>query len=124
MGIALTSPTGWMGGAHAGGSGTKIVADTVIGTGILFGNSTMESYNSSGNNDFREFLYSVLERTNDVYTALPTTGANGVFLKPSKMTISKSIGVVTDEVLRKTYTLSFELNIGTLDVVSEAADNA
>ena len=121
MGIALTNPTGWMGGS-AGNSGILIVATGTVGTGILFGNATMESYNSSGNNDFREFLYSVLERTNDVYTALPTTGANNIYIKPAKMTISKSIGVVSDEVLRKTYTLSFELNIGTLDVVSEAAD--
>ena len=123
MGIALTNPTGWMGGS-AGNSGILIVATGTVGTGILFGNETMESYNSSGNNDFREFLYSVLERSNDVYTALPTTGVSGVYIKPAKMTISKSIGVVSDEVLRKTYTLSFELNIGTLDVVSEAADNA
>ena len=122
MGAALVNPTGWMGGSHVLGSGTKVISDVTCGTGLLFGNATMESYNSSNNNDFREFLYSVLERTNDVYTALPTTGASGIYIKPAKMTISKSIGVVSDEVLRKTYTLSFELNIGTLDVVNEAAD--
>lgn len=87
------------------------------GTGITIPYSALESYSSSTSGDVREFLYSVLEKTADAYLSLPTTGVNGRW---AKLTVNRSTSVISDETLRKTYTIGVDLNIQNLDVVDEA----
>ena len=90
---------------------------TVNGTGITIPYSALESYSSSTSGDVREFLYSVLEKTADVVLGLATTGVNARW---SKLTVNRSMTVLNDETLRKTYTIGVDLNIQNLDVVDEA----
>ena len=90
---------------------------TVNGTGITIPYSALESYSSSTSGDVREFLYSVLEKTADVVLGLPTTGVNARW---GKLTVNRSMTVLNDETLRKTYTIGVDLNIQNLDVVDEA----
>jgi len=101
-----TSPTGVF--------GTGI---TVGASGITIPYSALESYNSSTSGDVREFVYSFLEKLADTVLDLPTTGSSA---KWSKVTVNRSVGVVNDETLRKTYTVVCDLNIQSLDVVDEA----
>ena len=87
---------------------------TVNGTGITIPYSALESYSSSTSGDVREFIYSVLEKVTDAVLAVPATG------RWSKVTVNRGTSVVSDETLRKTYTISVDLNIQSLDVVDEA----
>jgi hypothetical protein len=93
----------------------------VFGTGITVGASSitipysaLESYNSSTSGDVREFVYSFLEKLADTVLELPATG------RWSKVTVGRSVSVVNDETLRKTYNIICDLNIQSLDVVDEA----
>lgn len=87
------------------------------GTGITIPYSALESYSSATSGDVRELIYSFLEKVSDVVLALPTTGVNGRW---SKVTVSRGTTVISDETLRKTYTIGVDLNIQSLDVVDEA----
>ena len=90
---------------------------TVNSTGITIPYSTLESYKVGTSGDVRELVYSFLEKVSDVYVNLasPTTGVT-----PSRspaLNVSRTTTVVDNETLRKTYTVSIDLNIGTLDVL-------
>lgn len=87
------------------------------GTGITIPYSALESYSSATSGDVRELIYSFLEKTADVVLALPTTGTSARW---GKVGVNRSTTVLNDETLRKTYTISVDLNIQSLDVVDEA----
>lgn len=101
-----TNPTGIF--------GTGVYATV---SGIVIPYSALESYSVSTSGDVRELTYSFLEKMADVVTTLPTTGTNSRW---NKLNVTRGVSVVNDEVLRKTYNVSIDLNIQSLDVVDES----
>jgi len=93
--------------------GTGVVVD---GNGITIPYSSLESYSSDTSGDVREFFYSVLEKVTDVLVTLPATGTGRRW---EKVRVTRSSSILGDEVLRKTYNVSCDLNIGELNVVDE-----
>lgn len=90
---------------------------TLNGTGITIPFADLESYKTATSGDVRELVYSFLEKVSDVVGSLPVTGAVS---RPNKMSVTKSVNVINEDTLRKTYTIGIDLNIQSLDVVDEA----
>jgi predicted AAA+ superfamily ATPase len=88
----------------------SIVADN---TGITIPYSNFESYKSATSGDIREFGYSFLESVADTYLSLSAPN------KSSKFVVARTASIVNDTTIRKVYTVTVDLNIGDLDVVSE-----
>lgn len=93
--------------------GTGITTDN---TGITIPYSALESYKVSSSGDVRQLLYSIIEKTADLLVGLPATGVNGRW---GKITVGRNLTAISPDVLRKTYTVGFDLNIASLDVVNE-----
>lgn len=88
--------------------------DMVAGaSGVTIPYSNLESYKAATSGDVRELGYSFLERVADTYLALSTAN------KSSKFGVTRTASIVNDTTIRKVYTVTVDLNIGDLDVVSE-----
>lgn len=83
------------------------------GTGVTIPYTDLESYKQATSGDVREFGYSVLERMADQYLSLSAPN------KSSKFVVARTASIVNDTTIRKVYTVTVDLNIGDLDVVSE-----
>ena len=86
------------------------------GTTISFPVASLESCtgsNSANAAQVTEFLYGVLAAVADTYVDLATEN------KSENMTISRSSTVPSDNVLRKTFTVSFNLSLPDLTVVDD-----
>jgi hypothetical protein len=100
------SPTGYfpnfIGNAEVGGL-----------TGVFIPYSDLESVDASTSGDIRQLVYSFLEAVSDEYLSLPTgSGSN-------QLTITRSSTVPFDNVIRKVYSTTVNLEFGNLIVVDE-----
>ena len=105
------SPTGYFNNINPSG---------VVGgvTGVFIPYSDLESYDlavvtGSASGDNRELLYSFIDAFADEYLSLAAID------KPSQITITRSATVPSDEIVRKTYTVVINLQIGPTSVVDE-----
>jgi len=105
------SPTGYFPNINPSG---------VVGgvTGVFIPYADLESYDlatvtgvASGDN--RELLYSFLDAFTDEYLSLATAN------KPTQITISRTSTVPSDDVVRKTYTVVINVDMGPTTVVDE-----
>lgn len=91
----------------------------VIGgvTGVFIPYSDLESFDytvaTSGSGDIRELVYSINEAVADEWLSLSTAN------RSSQMTISRTSSVPEDNILRKVYTITLNLDFGNLDVTDE-----
>ena len=86
-------------------------------TGVFIPYSDLESFNytvaTANSGDIRQLVYSLIEPVADEYLSLATAD------KPVQMTVSRTATVPSDNVLRKTYTLTMNLSFSGLTVVPE-----
>lgn len=82
-------------------------------TGVFIPYDDLESVNASTSGDIRQLVYSFLEAVADEYLALPTgSGSN-------QLTITRSSTVPSDNVVRKVYSTTVNLEFGDLVVADE-----
>jgi hypothetical protein len=104
MAFTLTHPSGY------------IANYSTDGTNITIPVASLESCagaNAANAAQVTEFLYGVLAAVADTYVPLATED------KSENMTISRSSTVPSDDVLRKTFTVSFNLSLPDLTVVDD-----
>ena len=87
-------------------------------TGVFIPYSDLESYDlavvtGSASGDNRELLYSFIDSFADEYLSLANAD------KPSQITITRSATVPSDEIVRKTYTVVVNLDMGPTSVADE-----
>jgi hypothetical protein len=102
------SPTGYFNGILNLGSGQYVST-----SGVFIPYSALESYNPSTSGDIRQLMYSMIEGYTDVYLGLASAD------RPSQLTVSRSSIVPGDNLVRKTYTFTANLDFGDLQVTPE-----
>jgi hypothetical protein len=102
------NPTGYFSGILNIGSG-----ESVSTSGVFIPHSSLESYNASTSGDIRQLMYSMIESYADKYASLAVAD------RPSQLTVSRASSVPTDNVVRKTYTFTVNLDFGNLSVTEE-----
>ena len=82
-------------------------------TGVFIPYDDLESVNAANSGDIRQLVYSFLEAVADEYLSLPTgSGSN-------QLQITRSSTVPSDNVVRKVYSTTVNLEFGALEVVDE-----
>lgn len=82
-------------------------------TGVFIPYDDLESVSAETSGDIRQLVYSFLEAVADEYLSLPTgSGSN-------QISITRSSTVPSDNVVRKIYTTTCNLEFGALTVVDE-----
>ena len=102
------SPTGYFPGIVTLASGAA--APT---SGVFFPYSGLESYNVSISGDVRQLIYSLNEAAADEWLSLATAD------RSSQMTYQRSATVPSDNIVRKVYTITMNLDFGDLSVTPE-----
>jgi hypothetical protein len=102
------SPTGYFPGILNLGSG-----NIVNTSGVFIPYSDLESYSPSTSGDIRQLIYSFNEAVIDSYLELATAD------RPGQLTMSRSNTIPSDNIVRKTYSITVNLTFGDLSVVSE-----
>ena len=102
------SPTGYYPGIVTLASGAA--APT---SGVFFPYSGLESYNVSTSGDVRQLIYSLNEAAADEWLSLATAD------RSAQMTIARTSTVPSDNVVRKIYTITMNLDFGNLSVSAE-----
>lgn len=102
------SPTGYFPGILNLASGNAVNT-----SGVFIPYVDLESYNASTSGDIRQLIYSFNEAVTDAYLALATAD------RPAQLTLSRVQSVPSDNVVRKTYTITANLEFGDLVVVAE-----
>lgn len=86
-------------------------------TGVFIPYADLESFNytvaTANSGDIRQLVYSLIEPVADTYLALATAD------RPSQMTVARSASIPADNVVRKVYSITMNLNFGDLTVVPE-----
>lgn len=85
----------------------------VSNTGIFIPYSNLESYNISTSGDVRQLAYSLLDAIANPYLEL------GINDRPDQMAINRTWQAVSDSVIRKIYTYSFNLSFSGVSVSQE-----
>jgi len=85
----------------------------VSSTGIYIPYEDLESYTVNTSGDIRQLAYSLLDAVATPYLAL------GINDRPDQMTINRSWQAVSDSVIRKNYTYSFNLSFSGVSVSEE-----
>lgn len=83
-------------------------------TGIFIPYGDLESVDADSKNDIRQLVYSFLEAIADEYLTLPTGSGS------TQITITRSSTVPSDNVVRKVYSISTNLEFGALEVTAES----
>jgi hypothetical protein len=82
-------------------------------TGVFIPYDDLESVNVDTSGDIRQLVYSFLEAVADTYLSLPAgSGSN-------QLAITRSSTVPADNIIRKTYTSTVNLEFGNLVVTEE-----
>lgn len=102
------SPTGYFSGILNLASGNSVNT-----SGVFIPYDSLESYNVSTSGDIRQLAYSFINALTAEYNSLATVD------KPTKMTISKSSFIPSENIIRNTYSVTFNLAYGTLTVDNE-----
>lgn len=102
------SPTGYFNGILSLASGNSVPT-----SGVFIPYDSLESYNPSTSGDIRQLVYSFINAVDTEYSSLANAD------KPTKMTISKSSFIPSDNLIRNTYTVVVNLSYGSLTVVNE-----
>lgn len=104
----LPATTGYFPGAVTG------VLSGTTATGILLPFDSLQSISgtNANANDIREVLYSVLEGVADKYLLPATSGS-------TQMTVTRASTVPNDSTIRKSYTVSFNLDFPVTSVKDE-----
>lgn len=105
------SPTGYFNNINPSGEIGGV-------TGVFIPYSDLESYDlavvtGTASGDNRQLLYSFLDAFTDEYLSLATAD------KPSQITITRSATVPSDTVVRKTYTVVINVELGPTSVIDE-----
>ena len=86
-------------------------------TGVFIPYADLESFNytvaTANSGDIRQLVYSLIEPVADTYLALASAD------RPSQMTVARSASIPADNVVRKVYSITMNLNFGDLTVVPE-----
>jgi len=100
------SPTGYF---------PNIVTNAVVSaaTGIFIPYTDLESVDSSTRNDIRQIVYSFMEAVADEYLSLPTGSGS------TQIGITRTSTVPSDNVVRKIYSTTVNLQFGDLTVSPE-----
>lgn len=102
------SPTGYFPGI------TTLASGDAVGTsGVFFPYSSLESYNPNTSGDVRQLIYSIVEAAYDEYSSLATAD------KPTKLAITRSSSIPSDNVIRNSYGVTVFLSYSGLSVTSE-----
>lgn len=102
------SPTGYFPGITTLSSGNSVNT-----SGVFFPYSSLESYNASNSGDVRQLIYSIVEAAHDQYVSLATAD------RPSKLTITRSSSIPSDNTIRNNYTIVVNLAYSGLFVGDE-----
>jgi len=102
------SPTGYFPGIVNLASGNSVNT-----SGVFIPYSALESYDASTSGDIRQLVYSFNEAVTDTYLGLATAD------RPAQLTLSRVQSVPSDNVVRKTYTITANLEFGELSVAAE-----
>lgn len=102
------SPTGYFNGIQNLASGNSVST-----SGVFLPYSSLESYNTTTSGDVRQLIYSFVEAVADEYLSLVSAD------RPSQLTLSRSSTVPSDNILRKTYSITVNLDFGNLVVTDE-----
>lgn len=102
------SPTGYYPGIVTLASG-----DATPTSGVFFPYSGLESYSVSTSGDVRQLIYSLTEAAADEWLSLATAD------RSSQMTIARTATVPSDNIVRKIYTITLNLDFGNLSVTDE-----
>lgn len=102
------SPTGYFPSISILASG-----DASPNSGVFIGFSDLDTYNISTTGDVRELIYSFVEKVSDSYLALATAD------KPTQLSITRTSSVPSDEIIRKTYSITVNLQVAGVTMVSE-----
>lgn len=97
---SYSHPSGWFTGYSS------------TGGNVTFPSGQLESISVDVANtgDIQEVLYSILEKVADVYVTLPSSG------QPPSMTITRSSTVPNDTTIRKSYTVTLNLDLPATEV--------
>lgn len=102
------SPTGYFPSITILASG-----DASPNSGVFIGFSDLDTYSVSTTGDVRELIYSFVEAVSDTYLNLATAD------KPTQVSITRTASVPSDNVIRKTYSITVNLQVENVSVVSE-----
>lgn len=103
-------PTGYFANINV----TGVIAGV---TGVFIPYTDLESFNytvaTANSGDIRQLVYSLIEPVADEYLSLNTAD------QPTQMSVSRTATVPSDNLLRKTYTLTMTLSFSGLSVAPE-----
>ena len=102
------SPTGYFPSIAILASG-----DAAPTSGVFIGYSDLESYNVSTTGDIRQLIYSFVEAVTDEYLGLATAD------RPTQVSITRTSSVPSDDIIRKTYSITINLAVAGVTVASE-----
>ena len=102
------SPTGYFPSIAILASG-----DAAPNSGVFIGYSDLESYNVSTTGDIRQLIYSFVEAVTDEYLGLATAD------RPTQVSITRTSSVPSDDIIRKTYSITVNLAVAGVTVASE-----
>lgn len=104
---------------------TGVVVNGVSGIFIPYYNLNLVQYWGDGW-DIREIAHGFLENLSDAYFSIPTTGLvtngsdetadlynlpSGTYVRPTQMTVSKSQSLSQNDIITKSYTISFSCSL-------------
>jgi hypothetical protein len=88
--------------------------DSVGQSGVFIGFTDLETYNSATTGDVRQLLYSVVEAYTDKHLSLVTAD------RPNQVTITRTSSVPAEDVIRKTYSITINLEVAGVTVADES----
>ena len=88
--------------------------DSVGQSGVFIGFTDFDTYNSATTGDVRQLLYSLIEAYTDQHLSLVTAD------RPSQVTITRTSSVPSEDILRKTFSITVNLLIEGVTVAEES----
>jgi hypothetical protein len=102
------SPTGYFPSWEILSSG-----DTATSSGVFISFSDFDTYDSATTGDVRQLLYSFVEAYTDEHLSLVTAD------RPTQVTITRTQSVPSEDVIRKTYSITINLEVAGVTVADE-----
>ena len=102
------SPTGYFSSWEIMASG-----DMASSSGVFISFDDFDTYNSATTGDVRQLLYSFVEAYTDRHLTLVTAD------RPTQVTITRTSSVPAEDVIRKTYSITINLEVAGVTVADE-----
>lgn len=102
------SPTGYFPSWEILSSG-----DTATSSGVFISFSDFDTYDTATTGDVRQLLYSFVEAYTDEHLSLVTAD------RPTQVTITRTQSVPEEDVIRKTYSITINLEVAGVTVADE-----